>query len=900
MPDLREQYYASLSQAESARSKAEQDSQRHYAEVQQRNAYHQALADRAMRQSYSGPGFTDRVMSAAGGIGSAAITGGQALLGGMAMAGAHVYNGVAAGAGYAYANAQQHGSSAAGAFGMAGGSVVGPTARGINGPYLQAGQSFSGLLYEAGLGAGLNTATFGMLFRDYNQVVGMPSELVKQRSQEELSLRMRSVGNSAVLSLTKLVPYSVLNTRFSGMTSDTRREVSRRMSFISGPASDLVGGLGISSTGKINTDITNALFESGREYDKARGYSLSNEEERGFQNAALNTMGITQLQKLAETSSRSRKAEIKQARDYVHRISENLRISTDELGELTKEFGLVLGPENLKKLSDAASAIGQSGRGGGLSGVQLTRLSALEERRGWALGMSESQGINYGTSLLAERGAILAQRKGNILSRVSLAAFGGDNEDDQATNWAAAMRQAGLNYGTNPTIAGMFANARGNSVMSNLAAGVAPGGLLGFLGAQASLSLSDPIAALRAKYDPAAKERLANIGQLAAFQESKLYTPFDIMSSSPEDSRTLQIARFERATGLSSVQAMHAWDRNKGIEDAFKAINPDTASENAAAYSLMSRVDSSTRSGVGESADAVQALLKDVGGYEKFGAMSSSQQRQAVNKAVGANFAAAINAREKTFNIDNPKIDPDLSDESYRLRWGSGRAGAFGGLGTAINDDEEDIERVIGELIKSGLHGDIINAALAGTEFFAVNGDLRSNSDPDRSDAKSWWRRARPASNRIQSLVDDLRSGKGVSPALVAQAERERARRAMDVDKYMETAEGKAQFGNTVNGRVDWATMTSDPTFLDILNTTAKLNETNPAFIEMRNTLASQASDDAKKSAGVAFLSTDVEASKAARDMMASRVRGISLAGAPLGSTNDKPMFVTIVPPTPK
>lgn len=541
MADINSQMGASLQQAEMARQRAMADMQRQVDEMHRRSAWHQSISDRAAQAGRA--------------VGGAAMG-----------AGAHFYSNAATGAAFTAAQLERAQSVAGAAIGMSGFQTNGPMARGIPGPYLSSGQSFGGLMYDAGLGSALNAATGNLFFRDANQVLGMPQGMVRQMAQDEMSLRMNKVVNV----LGQALPFSdALGMRFNDIRDVTQRDVARRFSYLTGQASSMSGGRGVSSTGALASGIARSLEDAGERFDRARGYSVSKEEELDIRNATLNMMSSTQGQKFATMSASQRDSDIRKMRNVVHQMMDNLRVSAKEAAEITQEFGEFFSPEQMGQMSRAVQTAISSGAGGSLTGIQLQRMLVQSQRAGLQMGMSDSQAMKFGETFLNERGAILAQRRSGLLSYGDMFMYGGSNADEAAALMAQANRRLGLQYGADPAIGMMYANKNGVRAMNDLAAGSNQGGIFGFMTSQANVAASDPYAALRARFDPQAKERQATTGLLAAFNQARQVADFNTVfgpgADTPEgkaNRRAVAIAEFARSAGIKDdVEAARQYDR---------------------------------------------------------------------------------------------------------------------------------------------------------------------------------------------------------------------------------------------------------------------------------------------------------------------------------------------------
>jgi len=814
MADMNSQIGASIQQSELARQRAMADMQRQVDEMQRRAAWHQGIADRAAQA-------------------------GQAM-GGMAMGGAaHFYSNAATGAAYMYANAAQRASSAAAAFGMANLNLSGPDARGIPGPYLSAGQSFGGLLYEGGLGRGLNALTGNLFFRDVNQVLGLPPAMVGEMARDELALR----GQKVFTTLGQGLPFSdYFGFRFNDIRDVTQRDVARRFSYLTGPAASLAGGRGIRSTSALAEGIARSLEDAGERFDRARGYSLSKEEELDIRSATMNLMSVTQGQNFANLSAADRDADIRKMRNVVHQMMANLRVSAKEAVGIAKEFGEFFSPESINQMTIGAQEAAAAGAAGALTPVQLMRMRAQASQAGLRLGMSDAQALQFGGTFINERGAILAQRRAGLLSYGDLFMYGGSNADEAAMLMAQANRRLGLQFAADPGIAMMYANRRGVQAMNQLAAGGVPGGIVGFMSAQAGVAAADPYAALRSRFDPQAKERQATTGLLAAFNQARSIANFSTVFGPGADTaegsanrRAVAIAEFARLAGINDdVEAARQYDRLLRSEKMLGGA------KEAFIYNQMQQL-SPVGLDVDQAKSTVNRVLESVGGdINSFMAKPEYERRMLVERArrfdltptelekeeyvnrrvtrgriggalvgLGAGIAAAPltggvglftapmagaavggeyarnaaldalssgAAADQIFGIGDLTQSGLFSEASYR----SGVAvNPLLALISELGDSEADIESAAKKLLGRGLSHHQLNAMLmesgATNFFFDASGDLRDRTSPDDSDATTRFGRASRVKSALVAGFRNLQTTKQLPESVLRGATREKA-----------------------------------------------------------------------------------------------------------------------------
>lgn len=737
MSEANNQFNSALNAAEEARQKAQQDAARHAAEITARTQYHQQLAERATKMSAGNQSFTENVAAAARStrdflapIGQGLMTAGSYGAAGLAMVGAHVYSGASRGASYIGGQLSQAAPSMGAAFGVGDFSITGPGSRGISGPYQQAGQSFFGMMYEGGIGGALNTATAGMFFRDVNQVVGLPPALVRQRAQEEMSMRARSVGNA----FTEALPFSsVMGFRFAGMASDTRRDVAERLSFVTGTGGDnlLAGGRGVSATGQLTTTIMESLERSGRQYDRTRGYSLSSEEERSFRRAALNMFDTPELQNLTKAPSSEVKRKMTQAREVVHKLTDDLRISAGEAEKLTEQFGKIFGPDILGRLSAASKNIISGGAAGGLSGTQIMTMMAQQTQSGYKLGMGDTQATQFAQSFMAERGAVLAQRRAGLITTGDLYMYGGSNADEAAANLAQANRRIGSQFGMgDPGRAAMFANRSGNNYMNQLAAGANAGGMIGFLGAQANVTVADPYAALRSQYDPDAKQRAATTGRLAAFQSARQQAKFTHLFKTGDpavdrkNARALSIQAFQQSAGIEDpVEAARQFDM---MELAEMEMGD---SKKAFLYNEMQQVGAYGMD-IDKAKQITETILKATGGdVNKFANATDIEKRRMVNEALVTDVGLTtdekrgVDARlQATMNAYGNAAPATVTEEMRQREQEVALNAKFGLNDVGVNLDEATLG-VLGGAVGGTLAGagaGLLGGAVAGATIGSI------------------------------------------------------------------------------------------------------------------------------------------------------------------------------------
>ena len=811
MADMNSSMNSAAEYAERARMRAEADVARQAESMRERAAWHQRVADRASQ---------------------AALYARDAAFAG----GAHIYSHAARGAAYAYANAAE--ARGAGAFfGMSNFETAGPVSRGIPGTYVASGQSFGGLVYDAYLGDALSALSLFSHFRDSGQVLGMPLAMVKQRTREELSLRLQHVPNSMLTALPDFLGY-----RFEGLRTDAQRQAAYAFSHVTGPAATLAGGRGISSTNGLAKIVSDTMISVGTEFDKQRGYSLALEEERDIQAATYNLLSSTRKSEMANMSSSQVADDIRKTRRIVHRMIENLRITSKEAVALADEFGNVFSPEMINELVRATAAGVSGGSAGGMTPVQYAKMMQQHAFTGMRLGLSMPEAIQYGASMSNRQGGYINLYQKGIITGADLFMYGGNTVEEASALFLQAQQRMGLTYGAAPGMGAMFETDAGRRYMRSMAAGRMPGGIMGFLSQRAGAVVSDPYAEMRSLYNPQTRQEMAMFGDMASYEQATQAAEFATMrfpGQTPEqhaaNKRAMAIRFYARQNGIQDpVIAAREYDLKGRLRETFGG------GAQAVTYQIMQQRGSFNMS-LGQYKDTVNKVLNSpevAGDINKFAEMTPYEQEMLINRSREIDLSVSESQRQQAYDAAQnmgagARIGFAVAGLGL-LAGVIGQAVATGGvgilaappatkagvllLGTAIgagigaaaspdvmpddavlgasalgsadetfitsyfgNDSEDEQEALVRNLLNRGLTPDQINAGLRKhgvTDTYFEDSDLRDKARVDKSRLGLELGSDTKSERTRKALVKmyaDIKNGKKIPDYMISGASREKA-----------------------------------------------------------------------------------------------------------------------------
>lgn len=464
------------------------------------------------------------------------------------------------GFGYGYEQARRAGPQLAAAVGF-GGGVFGPggaAARGWEGPYYGGAQSFGGLLYEAGLGSALRGA-FGFLpgrpFGDVNQVVGATPAMVAQRAQDELTLRMRSVGHGI---LTAMPLANRAGFTMGALAPDLSRDLAQRLSFIGG--GDAAGGRGFRATGGVVGAMSEGAIAGLRDVNRDMGYGLSAADARTFAGGLTSGMSGAELERFSRQSPDEIRRKSAQMIRSAKQTADVIRASAEEYVKIREAFGTLFDDAQIDPLLRQLGGVA----GGSLSQQQRRDVFTGGVRTGLTSGMSSGAANAAGMARVNMAGAIYSDIRSGVIDK-SMAALYGATDGEQQLNLSAQRMQIGLSFGMgSPGMSALY-------VADPAAARRMESGQLSFLGglqAQAGALLRDPFAPLQARFDPTAQEAMKRGGRYAAYSTARAQAAMmGAFGASPRAREAFGIAAFGRGANLDDASAgLHF--RQMGFEAA--------------------------------------------------------------------------------------------------------------------------------------------------------------------------------------------------------------------------------------------------------------------------------------------------------------------------------------------
>ena len=483
------------------------------------------------------------------------------------------------------------------AFGMGGGAFAyGPQLRGMVGGYYSGAQSFGGLLYEGMIGDALkSTLGMGLFFQDVNKRFGVAPGIIREAASDELALRLSAVGNKAMAGIP--IAATRLGWRFKAIEQDVQRDLTQRLSFIRSDGMDggAFTGYGFRSSSSVMEGMTSAQMRAFQTLNKRLGYGVSNDEVQAAMNAAIAGFSERELENAmaADPSGKTLSRRLEKVTADMERVARDTHADIKAIQNFRAALRSFGDEAGITVAEGIVASDVQAGRlfGGGNPEARLqAQLQFMNEARALGLDDLASQ-ARYGGRQYNRSLAVYEQSRTGLISGAAFSMYGGDSDFERAQNYRRRVAQLGVQSGmSSPGLRALFYSGAG-------LAGIQEGRLdyLGGLGAQANAMLRDPLASLKAEFDPNTQMLMASEGMFTQYASARAYarTVGSIygVDEGSASFNSILYKTLQQKLGLGSpVEARRLADKYQNIErELYKIFGDRSKAEGAAG--LASRLE---------------------------------------------------------------------------------------------------------------------------------------------------------------------------------------------------------------------------------------------------------------------------------------------------------------------
>ena len=374
---------------------------------------------------------------------------------------------------------------------MGGGALSGGMGQGPGGPR----QSFLGLSLAASgglFGLGESRGLFGTgIGNQLNFRFSDPSrDFAQRRAQQELQGVGRGIGRELFADSLNAVGLDFLNRKFGlagqGSVIEDSLAVMDSFSGIRGAREARVGGVGVSRGFAVDT------LRNLRAGISGRFSAMGDDEVRTLSTAALDTLSLGQRSALAQGTRQDADKALMDQVDLLKKISENTKMSVDEIKEVSKAAKGQTAGSPLQLVQRAASFAGSMETSTDMTRGELTEMALGFRRSALDLGATGAGADRMQRSMFRTFERTLERFNAGQIDDGTLFAYGGSTPEEAAQLRAMALARQGSRL-SRATVGTM-------GLLDDPIAAMR-GGMAGFVGAQARAIADDPYnAAANARY----------------------------------------------------------------------------------------------------------------------------------------------------------------------------------------------------------------------------------------------------------------------------------------------------------------------------------------------------------------------------------------------------------------